>query len=290
MNGNQLWNKILEEFPEQFLSVYFHNGSLSPVAWGIWIEILLFFLLIFGFKFFRNSGIMVFFDAIYEKVYEFFEDIVGKEEKRWIKIYVTCMFFIILFSNLLGVCLEILSPMFWVDEAGKEFLLSEVIKIPTGNLSFNVAMALVWVIIVIVEQFKFLGFGKALYEYFPVLWKNYIPLERGNKPMYLYAPIFVFVKIFDICISVFLGILEIVGHLAKIISLAFRLFGNVNSGGMLLVMLVVWMNGLSHNLLSFDFPILAPNIIYLQELLVSLIQALVFPLLVGIFIKVAKTH
>jgi F0F1-type ATP synthase membrane subunit a len=46
------------------------------------------------------------------------------------------------------------------------------------------------------------------------------------------------VKTFDIIISMFLGALEIVGHGAKIISLSFRLFGNVTSGGLLMVMLV----------------------------------------------------
>jgi F0F1-type ATP synthase membrane subunit a len=37
----------------------------------------------------------------FEKVYEFFEDILGIEEKKWTKMYITTMFFIILCSNLL---------------------------------------------------------------------------------------------------------------------------------------------------------------------------------------------
>jgi F0F1-type ATP synthase membrane subunit a len=48
--------------------------------------------------------------------------------------------------------------------------------------------------------------------------------------------------------------------------------------------------GLSQSLLSIDFPIIGPIILYLQEILVALIQALVFPLLIAIFIKVAKVH
>jgi F0F1-type ATP synthase membrane subunit a len=43
-------------------------------------------------------------------------------------------------------------------------------------------------------------------------------------PAYIDWPVFLLVKAFDIVISVFLGLLEIVGHLAKIISLSFRLF------------------------------------------------------------------
>ena len=74
------------------------------------------------------------------------------------------------------------------------------------------------------EQFKALGFGKALYEYFPIFGKNYIPYTRGNIPIYIDWPLFLFVKACDIVISLFLGVLEIVGHIAKIVSLSFRLF------------------------------------------------------------------
>lgn len=96
------------------------------------------------------------------------------------------------------------------------------------------------------------------------------------------------IKIFDICISIFLSLLEIVGILAKVISLSFRLFGNMISGTILLGMLVVGLGGITTSWFGFDFPIIFPVLIYLQEILVAFIQALVFPLLVSIFIRVAK--
>lgn len=226
---------------------------------------------------------MVFFEMFFEKIYEFFEDILGKEEKRWTKMYITLLFFIILFSNLLGVFIELLLPIF-----GDE--LHHLVTIPTADINFNVAMAVIWVVIVIYEQFKFLGFWKAIYEYVPVWGKNYIPFEKGKLPKVIDIPVFLLVKAFDIVISVFLGLLEIVGHWAKIISLSFRLFGNVTSGGILLGMLILAVNWATNNLIGFEFPVLAPIILYLQELLVAFIQALVFPLLVAIFIKVAKVH
>jgi F0F1-type ATP synthase membrane subunit a len=55
-------------------------------------------------------------------------------------------------------------------------------------------------------------------------------------------------------------------------------------------MLYAALNAASGNLLTFEFPIIAPILLYAQELLVAFIQALVFPLLVAIFIKVAKVH
>lgn len=268
-------NEILSEF----LGVYLNPGVIVWVG----VELLLFAAIYWGYKKYKESSIVVFFDMFFENVYNFFEEILGIEEKRWTKIYITTIFFIILFSNLFGVFLEFFLPIFGEN-------LHHLISIPTADINFNVAMAVIGVIIVIYEQFKFLGFGKALYEYVPIMGKDYIPYEKGNLPKYIDIPVFLLVKAFDIIISLFLGILEVVGHGAKIISLSFRLFGNVTSGGILLVMLFWALGWLTTHLFSFEFPVLFPLILYLQELLVAFIQALVFPLLIAIFIKVAKVH
>lgn len=268
-------NLILQDI----LGVYLHPW----VAVWLWVELLLFGAIILAYKKWRDSSFVVFFDMFFEKVYEFFEDILGIEEKKWTKMYITWMFFIILFSNLLGVFLELFLPIFG---HGMEYYIS----IPTADINFNVAMAIVGVIIVIYEQFAFLGFGKTIYEYFPVLGKDYIPYERGNIPAYLDWPLFLLIKAFDIVISLFLWVLEIVGHLAKIISLSFRLFWNVTSWGILLAMLYGALNAVTGDLLTFEFPLIVPILLYAQELLVAFIQALVFPLLIAIFIKVAKIH
>lgn len=220
---------------------------------------------------------------IFFKVYDFFESILWEEEKRWTKVYIVTMFFIILLSNLFWVCLELFLPIFGHS-------MEHYIKIPTADINFNIAMAVVWVLIVIYEQFKSLWFWKAMYEYVPFLWKNYIPYERWKINKYIDYPLFILIKFFDIVISLFLWILEIVGHFAKIISLSFRLFWNVTSWWLLLTMLVAWIWALTLNNFWFSFPVLLPIIVYLQEILVALIQALVFPLLVAIFIKVAKVH
>lgn len=270
---------LLPQIWEQFVWVYTHPWVI------IWILTILALLigLSFGLKTFRKSSFVVFFEMFFEKVFEFFEDILWKEEKRWTKMYITLMFFIILLSNLLGVILEFFLNIFGHD-------VEHFIKIPTADINFNVAMAIIWVLIVIYEQFKHLGFLKALYEYVPFAGKNYIPYEKGKMPAYIDYPLFAIVKTFDIIISVFLGLLEIVGHFAKIISLSFRLFGNVTSGGLLMIMLVGAVSALTTKVIGIEFPAIAPIILHLQAMLVALIQALVFPLLIAIFIKVAKVH
>lgn len=187
------------------------------------------------------------------------------------------------------VFLELLLPAFWVEHG--HAVLAAYITIPTATKEFNIAMAIIWVTIVTIEQFKALWFKNFLLEYFPVFGKDYIPYTRGKMPAVIDLPLFIIVKIFDIVISVFLWLLDIIWLLAKIISLSFRLFWNVFSGWILLAMLiwaVVWVSTSLFD--TFQFPIIAPIIIYLQEILVSLIQAFVFPLLIAIFIKVAKLH
>lgn len=260
-----------------------HWALLNPYFVWFLIELLLIGILYFIMTKKSESKFAVFFDMVYEGVYNFFEEILWAEEKKWTKLYITSMFFVILISNLIGVLLEII--IVWLP------VLHHYVAIPTSDINFNVAMAVVWVIIVIYEQFKFLWFWKALYEYLPLLGKDYIPYEKWKLNKFIDRPLFLMVKVFDIIISVFLWLLEIIGHWAKIISLSFRLFGNITSGWMLLTMLLWWAAALTGLIKEgFEFPVLIPIILHLQWLLVALIQALVFPLLVAIFIKVAKVH
>lgn len=269
----------MQEIINTIIWFYTETGVTFGLLWVLFVT--LFFIITF--KFFRNSSFYLFFEFLVESIYNFFEDILGNEEKRWIKIYVTCLFFIILFSNLFWVFLELFLPIFWHH-------MEEIVSIPTADVNFNIAMAVVWLLIILIEQFRALGFWKAIYEYFPILWKDYIPYTRWNLPAFIDWPIFIVIKFFDIVISVFLWLLEIVWHWAKIISLSFRLFWNVTSGWILLAMLFTALWWLTYSIAWFEFPVLWPIIIYFQELLVALIQALVFPLLIAIFVKVAKTH
>ena len=76
-------------------------------------------------------------------------------------------------------------------------------------------------------------------------------------------------------IDFFVGILEIISELAKIISFAFRLFGNIFAGEVLLVVI------------TFLVPVVVPMPFYGLELFVGLIQALVFAMLSLVFFNMA---
>jgi F-type H+-transporting ATPase subunit a len=80
-------------------------------------------------------------------------------------------------------------------------------------------------------------------------------------------------------VGFFVGILELVSEFAKIISFAFRLFGNIFAGEVLLVVIISLV------------PLLAPLPFLVMEIFVGLIQALVFAVLTLVFISVAmRSH
>lgn len=76
-------------------------------------------------------------------------------------------------------------------------------------------------------------------------------------------------------IMTFVGLLEIVSEFAKIISFAFRLFGNIFAGEVLLVVM------------AFLLPVIVPMPFYGLELFVGFIQALVFAMLSLVFFNMA---
>jgi len=259
----------------------------SPIFFGVLIMLVFFVFLAFLIDFFPYSRISIIFDTGYEKAFNFFSSIMGEEEKMIVKSYVVILFFVILFSNLLSVVLELFSPLFWVSETG-EFIVYNFIWMPSTNVNFNIALAAFSILVVLFVQFDKQGFLHFFYNFFPIFGKNYIKLSREGKSQFVYFVLFVFVKIFDILISLFLWFLEIISFLAKIISLSLRLFGNMTSWGVLLWVIVITMGQLTRNMFWLDFPIIVPVLIYLQEILVAFIQAIVFALLISVFIRVAR--
>ena len=219
------------------------------------------------------------FELLFEKIYGFFDDIIWNNQKFWVKSFVIWIFFVILFSNLLWTVADFLNTMFpWLDNR---------IIAPTTDVNFNVAMALIAVGLILYVQFSKLWLFKFIYSYLPIFWKNIVSVERWNMSSWVYYPLWFFVKIFDIIISMFVGVLDIIWNIAKVISLSFRLTWNMMSGTILLWMLVVGLNSLTNSISGIEFPILFPLIVVLQWLLVAVIQAFVFALLTAIFIKVA---
>lgn len=264
-------------------SWFLQTPSFYSVAW------LSMFFLCFAFFLHKkpNSFVTVFFEMMYELAYDFFIDILWKNEKRNIVLYVLVLFFLILFINFFGILLEFLAPIVWLDANGN-FILERYIQTASADINFNIAMAIISICIIVYVQFSSLWLKRFFTNYFPVFGKKYLEVERWDSPYFIYILKYIPIKIGDIAISMFLWLLDLIGLGAKIISLAFRLFWNITSGTVLLAISVAGLSAWSESLIGFSFPILLPVVIYAQEILIACIQALVFSLLVAIFIKVAR--
>ena len=160
--------------------------------------------------------------------------------------------------------------MFGVDEldltAGDEPLVAEE---PGGSFSgllapffrsvntdVNTPLAMAPFSFVFIEYWGLstLGFGY-IRKFF-----NFGRLVRGN-PMGL--------------IDAFVGLLELISELARIVSFTFRLFGNMFAGEVLLLMM------------GFLVPLVVVNVFYGLELFVGLVQAFVFAMLTLVFAQTA---
>jgi len=122
------------------------------------------------------------------------------------------------------------------------------------DLNFTFALAIVAMIMVQVVGFRAQGMG-----YLTKFW---------NVKHFFSKPIFGF-------IDWAVGLLEIVSEFSKILSFAFRLFGNLFAGAVLIFV----MGSL--------VPIFAPAMFYMLEFFVGLIQALVFGILTMTFMAQA---
>lgn len=131
----------------------------------------------------------------------------------------------------------------------------EIMKVPllrgnNADLNATLALALVSVVMIQVYGVQFLGF------------KTYISKFLNFKdPIYFV-----------------LGILEIVSEVSKVISFAFRLFGNIFAGEVLLT------------IVAFLVPVLASFPFLMLEVFVGLVQALVFSMLTSVFLSLAVSH
>jgi len=264
---------------------------LSPAMLGIVFCIILLIFIAALIQRYPSHRSMIIFDLLYEKVFRFYEDILWKDISTNIKTYIVTLFFVIFLANISSVLLDFIAPIFGISASG-EFFLAQYIVMPTSDMQFNIALSLFSTLLLIYVQFGSLGYKKFFYNYLPFWGKWYIEVEQWKLPTIAYYPLMAVAKTGDIVISLFLGFLDLVGLAAKVISLAFRLFGNMTSGTILLGMLLVGMTTFSQSITEFmwgiNFPVIAPLLVYAQWFLVAVIQAMVFPLLVAIFIRMAQ--
>jgi F-type H+-transporting ATPase subunit a len=127
------------------------------------------------------------------------------------------------------------------------------IRVPSTDLNMTLGLALVAVVMIEVMGVRALGLG-----YF----NKFVPIKR-----LIVSPAG--------AMDLIIGILELIGELARILSFSFRLLGNIFAGSILLFVV------------SFLVPAIIPWGLFLFEFFVGIIQALIFGLLTAIFMNTA---
>jgi len=135
----------------------------------------------------------------------------------------------------------------------------------TSDLNLNFAMSLIAVITAQVFGFITLGPREHLSKYF-----NVGTLVRSIRKFDLLG-------MFQGFVEFFVGLIEIISELARVLSLAFRLFGNIFAGAAVLAVF------------AFILPFFADIAFIPLELFVGFVQALVFSLLTLVYLEIATT-
>ncbi len=194
-----------------------------------------------------QNGVEILIEGILDFMAQVLED---REQAKKFFPLVASIFLFIIFNNWIGVLPGTGSLGIYEIEQGHRVFVP-FFRSASSDLNMTFALALVSVFAIQMYGIKKLGFFKHLSKFFA--------FTKGP-------------------IHFFVGILELIGEFAKVLSFSFRLFGNIFAGEVLLIIIMTLA------------PILIPFPFILLEFFVGFIQALVFAMLTLIFLKVATTE
>ncbi len=183
------------------------------------------------------QGLQNFAESLIEITRDFVEPIAGNKTAVFLPI-VASFFFFILIGNYFGILPGVGTIGFFKHE-GAQTTFVPLFRSINSDLNTTLALGLISGLFTHFFAVRYLGI------------KGYIGKFLSFNPIFL-----------------FVGLLELVGEFTKVISLSFRLFGNVYAGEVLLTTA-------SSKLFAFILPI--P--FYFLELLVGFVQALIFAIL-----------
>lgn len=194
-----------------------------------------------------GSSFVFFIRYITTAVYQLFEPILKEKTAVFFPVLAS-FFFFILFSNWFGLVPGVESILI----KGEHNAVTPLLRGLAADLNFTIALAIIAFIIIQWNGIAYVGLNEYL--------KKFINFKSPT--------------------DFFVGFLETISEFSKIISFAFRLFGNIFAGEVLIA------------IIAFLIPILASFPFLILEIFVGLVQAMVFAMLTAVFINTAtvKEH
>jgi len=187
-------------------------------------------------------------ETLLEGIIAFMGQALGNAEqaKKFFPLVATIFLFILL-NNWVGVLPGTGSVGFYEEHVGEQTFVP-LLRSANSDLNTTFALALISVVAIQWYGIRKLGFLRHI--------SKFLVFTRGP-------------------INFFVGILELIGEFAKVLSFSFRLFGNIFAGEVLLLIIMTLV------------PVIAPLPFIMLEFFVGFIQALVFAMLTLIFLKIA---
>ena len=210
------------------------------------------------------GGAQNLFEWLIEGLYGLLESIIGRhlvERTFW---FFATIFIFILASNWVGLIPGV-GTIGWGHQTEHGFIIEQpLLRGANADLNMTLAMALVFFACWIVWALQEVGVGGVFKELFA---------PKGDTTGVL--------RLLMIVVFFAAGCLEIVSILFRPVSLSFRLYGNIFAGENMLETMATLVPGLGW---------LLPIPFYFMELLVGLVQALVFMLLTAVFTLLICQH
>lgn len=213
------------------------------------------------------EGAQNFWEWLIESLHDFLEGIVGSDLVRQTFWFFATVFIFILTSNWFGLIPGV-GTIGWghPDASGALHHISEpVLRGVNADLNMTLAMSMVFFACWIYWALKANG---------PTGFVLHIFGPKGDTTGLL--------KVMMVAVFVLVGVLEVVSILFRPVSLSFRLFGNIFAGENMLETMATLGGWSAGWLLPIPF--------YFMELLVGLVQALVFMLLTSVFTLLICQH
>jgi F-type H+-transporting ATPase subunit a len=212
------------------------------------------------------SGAQNFWEWLVESLYEFLESVVGPDLVKKTFWFFATVFIFILAANWFGLIPGIGSVGYGTPDASGQLhhISRPLLRGTNADFNMTFGMAMIFFVCWAAWALQANGLGGVVLELFG---------PKGDTTGLL--------KVLMIAVFILAGVLEVVSILFRPVSLSFRLYGNIFAGeNMLETMATIspW----------FGWMVALP--FYFLELLVGLVQALVFTLLTAVFTLVICQH
>lgn len=259
-----------------FAEPIFHAGSFTItnsliMSWAVVIVLVTFFVAA-GRKAKKSKGVPKgvhnFFEVILEQALNMADSVTG-ERKKTLKFLpiVLALFLFILVSNWMGL-LPGVGTVGFVENAEHGKIFVPLLRGATADLNTTLAIALFSVIMSHIFGVITVGAWSHFNKFVNLKAVGAIAKKFKKEPSIIMVN----------PIKIFVGLIEIISEIAKVASLSLRLFGNIFAGEVLLASMMA----ISAFLLPLPFMFL--------ELIVGIVQALVFAILTLAFMSIATTH